>query len=204
MNRALIRCAHILSAVFRPQFFPLVGFVVLFWFTYLNLLPLTFKAIVIGIVLMGTVLLPRWFVGAWRVARGWERQQLRWQERRLVPYVIHILFYLGTYQLLRQLHLPHYMGGILLGALAIQIACAIINLFWKISSHSAGAGGAIGALGAFSLIFMFNPVWWLCLLILISGLVGSSRMLLRQHDLWQVIGGTIVGCVLGFLAILLA
>lgn len=202
MNRILIRSAHILSAVFRPQFFPVIGFIVLFWFTYLRLLPLTFKAIVIGIVLMGTVLLPKWFVGAWRVARGWERHQLRWQERRLVPYVIYILFYLATYQLLRQLHLPHYMGGILLGALAIQIVCTIINLFWKISSHAAGAGGAIGALCAFSLIFMFNPLWWLCLFILISGLVGSSRMLLRQHDLWQVAGGTIVGCVLGFAAIL--
>ena len=204
MNRTLIRSAHFFSALFRPEFFPVVGFIVLFWFTYLSLLPLKFKVIVISIVLLGTILLPRWTVRIWRIARGWEQQQLRWRERRFVPYLIHILFYLATYQLLRQLHLPHYMGGILLGALSIQIACALINLFWKISAHAAGAGGAIGALCAFSFIFMFNPVWWLCLLILIAGLVGSSRMLLRQHDLWQVAAGTIVGCVLGFFAILLA
>lgn len=204
MNRILIRSAHLLSAIFRPQFFPLVGFVVLFAFTYLSLLPLAFKAIVIAIVLIGTVLLPRWFVRLWRIGRGWERQQLRWQERRFVPYIIYSLFYLATYQFLLQLHLPHYMGSILLAALVIQIACTIINLFWKISTHSAGAGGAIGALCAYSLIFMFNPTYWLCLLIIIAGLVGSSRMLLRQHDLWQVAGGTIVGCILGFFAILLA
>lgn len=203
MNRTLIRCAHILSAVFRPEFFPVVGFVVLFWFTYLSLLPLLFKSIVIAIVLLGTILIPQWIVRMWRVARGWERQQLRWRERRLVPYVIHILSYLATYQLLKQLHLPPYMGGILLGALSIQIACTIINLWWKISAHSAGAGGAIGALCAFSFIFMFNPTWWLCLFIIIAGLVGSSRMFLRQHDLWQVIGGNILGCILGFVTILL-
>jgi membrane-associated phospholipid phosphatase len=68
--------------------------------------------------------------------------------------------------------------------------------------HCAGAGGAIGALVAYSLIFYFNPVGWLCLLILISGLVGSSRMLLRQHDLWQVLAGTLLGVVGGFAGII--
>lgn len=203
-TRGIIRAAHWLSAIFRPQYFPLVGFVVLFWFTYLSLLPFPFKAIVIGLVLIGTVLFPRLGINLWRRARGWERHELRQREKRMVPYLIYILCYLGTYHALAQLHLPRYMGGILIGAFAIQVACTVINLWWKISTHTAAAGGAIGALCAFSFIFMFNPVWWLCLFILIAGLVGSSRMLLRQHDLWQVVGGSILGCLLGFLSILLS
>jgi membrane-associated phospholipid phosphatase len=95
------------------------------------------------------------------------------------------------------------MRGVLVGALGIQIACAFINLWWKISTHCAGTGGAIGALVAYSIVFGFNPTGWLCLLILISGLVGSSRMLLRQHTLMQVVAGTIVGCICGFLGIIL-
>ena len=85
----------------------------------------------------------------------------------------------------------------------IQGACALINTKWKISMHCAGAGGAIGALIAYSFLFSFNPIWWLCLFIFISGLVGSSRMLLRQHDLWQVVAGTLLGIVGGFAGIIL-
>lgn len=67
----------------------------------------------------------------------------------------------------------------------------------EISMHSAGAGGVIGALVAYSVLFMFNPVWWLCVTVLISGAVGTARMLLRQHSLAQVVAGTLVGVVCG-------
>ena len=67
--------------------------------------------------------------------------------------------------------------------------------------HSAGVGAIIGALIAYSAIFQFNPVWWLCLAILVSGLVNSSRMYLRQHTLWQVLGGTLVGFVCGLVGL---
>ena len=63
--------------------------------------------------------------------------------------------------------------------------------------------GIIGALVAFSFLFNFNPIWWLSLCIIIAGLVGSSRMLLRQHTLWQVLAGTFLGILLGFVGIIL-
>ena len=72
-----------------------------------------------------------------------------------------------------------------------------------ISIHSAGAGGIIGALIAYSILFMFNPIWWLCLMIVLSGAVGTSRMILRQHSLMQIVLGTIVGVVCGFGGIIL-
>ena len=102
-----------------------------------------------------------------------------------------------------RMHLPRYMCGIIVAALLIQASCATINIWWKISTHSAGAGGIIGALLAYSTLFDFNPINWLCILILISGVVGSSRMLLRQHTLGQVIGGTLLGTVLGFIGIII-
>ena len=64
-------------------------------------------------------------------------------------------------------------------------------------------GGVIGALVAYSVLFMFNPVWWLCVTVLISGAVGTARMLLRQHSLAQVVAGTLVGVVCGFAGIIL-
>ncbi len=197
----LVLAAHWLSAVFRPEFMPLLGFVGLFVFTYLSLLPLVFKGAVLSLVLLGTVLLPRWTILFWRKARGWERHRLRLRENRLFPYLVYILYYAFTLHILNRFHLPHYMSGILVASLLIQGSCFLINLRWKISMHSAGAGGVIGALAGYSILFAFNPIGWLCLCILISGLVGSSRMLLRQHNLWQVIAGTFLGIVGGFIGV---
>lgn len=203
MNRLLLTGARWLSNIFRPEFMPVVGFIALFLFTYLNLLPWNFKAIVLSFILLGTIILPHLTILFWRKSRGWELHLLRLRENRYFPYLIYFLYYAFTLHFLYRLHLPHYMSGILVGALIIQGCGAVINHWWKISMHCAGAGGIIGALMAYSFLFFFSPLGWLCLCIFISGLVGSSRMLLRQHDLWQVICGTLLGVAGGFVGIIL-
>lgn len=203
MNKTLLLGARALSSIFRPQYFPLVGFVALFLFTYLSLLPWSFKALILLIVLLGTLLLPRLTIRFWRQTNGLKLHHLRLREHRFFPYLVFLLFYAFTLHFLARFHLPFYMGGILVSSLMIQSACLLINIWWKISVHSAGAGGIIGALVAFSFLFNFNPIWWLSLCIIIAGLVGSSRMLLRQHTLWQVLAGTFLGILLGFTGIIL-
>lgn len=195
--------ARALSAIFRPQYFPLVGFGVLFTFTYLSLLPWTFKALILLLVVLGTIVLPRTTIRIWRHMNGLHLHHLRLREKRFFPYLVHFLYYAFTLHLIYRFHLPSYIGGLLVSAMMIQGVCAFVNVWWKISMHCAGAGGIIGALMAYSFLFSFNPVWWLCLSILVSGMVGTSRMLLRQHTLWQVIAGTMVGCLCGFIGILI-
>ena len=119
----------------------------------------------------------------------------------MVPYVISILCYFTCYYLLSLNHASHFIGSIVVASLLIQVVCAIINLWWKISTHSAAIGGVTGALIAFAAIFNFNPVWWICLLLLLAGMVGTSRIILRQHTLEQVVAGYLIGIVCAFLAI---
>ena len=76
MNRTLLLGARVLSNIFRPQYFPLVGFVALFMFTYLSLLPMTFKALILIIVALGTLLLPRLTIRIWRQMNGLKLQHL--------------------------------------------------------------------------------------------------------------------------------
>ncbi len=42
------------------------------------------------------------------------------------------------------LHFPHFMSRILMAALLIQVICALINVWWKISTHTAAIGGVAG------------------------------------------------------------
>jgi membrane-associated phospholipid phosphatase len=94
------------------------------------------------------------------------------------------------------------MGTIVSAALFIQVVCALINVWWKISTHTAAIGGVAGALFVFGEFFAFNPVWWLSLVFVLAGLLGTSRMILRQHSLLQVVAGFIVGLICSILGLL--
>ena len=149
-------------------------------------------------VYLFTVLLPTLLIHLYRKYQGWTLHELGMKERRMVPYIISIVCYFACYYIMNLYHIPHFISSILITALAIQIICALINVWWKISTHSAAIGGVTGALMSFALLFHFNPTWWLCLAILFAGLVGSSRIILKQHTLSQVNVGFIVGLISAF------
>ena len=201
-EKDIILTAKVLSSIFNPFYLPVVGLIILFVFSYLSLLPLGYKIQVLLIVYLCTVLLPTLLIRLYRHYQGWSLLELGRKERRMVPYIISIICYYLCYFIMNRLHIPHSMSSILLAALFIQVVCAIINLFWKISTHTATIGGVAGALLGFASMFMFNPVWWVCLVLLLAGLLGSSRMILRQHTLSQVVAGFLLGIVLAYIAIL--
>lgn len=199
----LLLAARAISWIFRPTYFALVGFALLFELTYLSLLSVSYKLTLLALVAVFTVILPRSGVYIYRRLHGWRLHHLRSRERRYVPYLLTISSYLACLHVMSSFYMPRWMGGIIVGALATQIVCSLINLRFKVSAHCAGAGGACGMMAAYSIVFQFNAVWWLMLLIMVSGLVGTARMLLRQHTLGEVVTGSVVGAVCCFLGVLL-
>lgn len=201
-HRNLIIAARVISLVFTPFYLPVVGLTALFVFSYLSLLPFRYKAAVVGLAYLFTVLAPTLLIHAYRRYNGWTPVELGRKERRMVPYVISIACYFACVYLMERMHIPRFMGGILIAALLIQITCAVINAWWKISTHTAAIGGVTGALFAFADIFGFNPVGWLCGVFMLAGLLGTSRMILRQHTLAQVVAGFWVGFACAVVGIL--
>lgn len=188
--------------VFTPFYLPLVGLLALFIFSYMSLAPLIYKGYVLLMVYLFTILLPTLLIHLYRKYQGWSKIQLGVKERRMVPYIIAIVCYFGCYYIMSYLHIPQFMANILVAALVIQVVCAIVNVWWKISTHTAAIGGFAGALVAYSFLFAFNPLTWFCIVLIIAGMVGTSRMILRLHSLSQVVAGFLVGCVIGFWAII--
>lgn len=198
-EKNIILAARTISIVFTPFYLPVLGLVALFLLSYLNrLVPWYYKLTVIMMVYLFTVLLPTLLIHLYRKYQGWTLHELGMKERRMVPYIISIVCYFACYYIMNLYHIPHFISSILITALAIQIICALINVWWKVSTHSAAIGGVTGALMSFALLFQFNPTWWLCLAILFAGLVGSSRIILKQHTLSQVNVGFIVGLISAF------
>ncbi|MCI6671618.1 MAG: phosphatase PAP2 family protein [Prevotella sp.] len=202
-EKNIIVIARFASILLTPFYLPVIGVGLLFSFSYLNNFPIQAQVILTVTVYLFTVLFPSLLIRAYRKHHGWTLIQLGRKERRIVPYIISIICYACCYTLMVRLHLPHLITSILVASLVIQILCAIINMGWKISTHTAGTGGVVGALIAFSFMLNFNPFWWLCLSILVSGIVGSSRIILRQHSLTQVTAGFFLGIMTAFVTIVL-
>ena len=201
-TKKIIIAARVMSAIFTPFYLPIVGLVALFVFSYLGLLPWAYKLLVLGMVYLFTILVPTLLIHLYHRYQGWTPLQIGVKERRMVPYAVSIFCYFACYYLMTRLRIPSFMARILMAALLIQIVCAIVNVWWKISTHTAAIGGVTGALMAFSMLFAFTPVWWLCFARLVSGMVGSSRIILHQHTLGQVLAGYGIGLLIGFIVII--
>lgn len=200
-NRYLIYTAQAISLVFSPFYLPVVAFVILYFFSYLSYMPWQYSLWVISMVYIFTILLPRLGIFVYRKLNGWTRHQLSHRERRIVPYLLSIVCYATLLILMDYLCMPRFTLSVVVGALGIQIACALINVRLKVSTHAAAAGGFVGALIAFSILLHFDPTPWLCLTILLSGLVCTARLILRQHTLPELGVGVLVGILSGFMAI---
>lgn len=202
-EKNIILTARIASMLLTPFYLPVMGILAIFFFSYLSMFPWQFKVSLVVMVYLFTVFIPTVLIHLYRQYQGWTLLQLGQKERRMVPYAISILCYFSCFYLMNLLHLPHLITSILIVALVIQMLCAVINVWWKISTHTAAIGGVLGALLAFSFMLNFNSVWWLCLVVIASGIVGSSRIILRQHTLTQVTAGFFLGIISAFFTIIL-
>ena len=199
---SLYTFAKIISAVFSPFLVPFIAFVILFFFTYLNIMPPAYKLTVLVMVACFTILLPS--IGIYLLQRinGWGMHGLTQRENRFLPYGMTMLSYIACLLTMYNMHLPQYMCGIIISVLICMTLCLAINIKWKISVHTAGCGILVGGLCSFSMLFFFNPSIWLSIFILISGLVASARIIVRQHTLGEVTAGFLVGLICGITGIL--
>ena len=197
-EKAFIKAAHIISVIFSPIYIPFIAFLALFLFSYLSILPLAYKAIVLGTVYGFTILMPVLLTFLLR------KINLRlagneYQKQRYLPLLLTFVSYILCLVIMFRLHLPWYMNNIIVVVLLILLVCVIANLKWPLSEHMAGMGALIGGLVAFSELFNYNPTGWLCLCILVAGLLGTARIILQRHTLGEVLIGFAVGLLCALL-----
>ena len=181
---------------------PVIGFVLLFSCTHLRLLPPIYISIVLGIVVCFTLCMPMLIIYLFQKVNGWNITDLKVKEKRFLPYLLTIISYTTCLISMNRLHLPRYMSGIILAALICITLCTVINIKYKISTHAASTGLLVGGLVSYGFLFGFNPIGALCIAILWSGLIGTARIILNQHTLFEVLAGFVAGMFCGVIGIL--
>ena len=200
-DRTLIRTARVISAIFTPFSIPFLAFLILFLFSYLRIMPIQYKLIVLGVVYCFTILMPTLTIFLFRKINGFSPEDLGERKRRFMPFLLTITSYVFCLVMMHRLNIPWYMTGIILAAMIMMVICIVVNLKWKLSEHMAGVGAIVGGLVSFSALFGYNPVWWLCLFILIAGVLGTARIILQHHTLGEVLVGFAVGLICSLLVL---
>lgn len=194
--------SYLLSALFHPLLVPLYAYVLLFSFTYLNIMPIQYVVFMLSIVATFTIVSPLLFVCLYKWLNKYRWEELGSRSKRFVPYLLTLMSYITCLLTMYKMHFPHYFSGIIMGMSICLTVCLLLNLRWRISIHLAGCGMLVGGLLSYGFLFFFNPVWWLCGLILLAGIQGTARISFHQHTLLEVILGFVAGMFCGVIGIL--
>lgn len=124
------------------------------------------------------------------------------KNERPIPYfIILVYFCIGYFFLLRapENAVPDIFKTLLLSAIISVSILLLLVKFIKISGHTSGVAGITGVLFAYYFTKAVFPIWVLITLIIIIGIVGTTRVGLQQHKPSEVYLGAIISGGIGFM-----
>lgn len=196
MKNLLQPVSRITSIIFHPLLVPTWGFLLLsnsgFYFA---LLPWSVKKFLLLVVFLFTCLLPA--LSIWLLSLNPKFDiNLGKSTERILPLLMSAVFYYLGYLILERLPIFPIYKLFLIGSVLVQIALLVVSLKWKISVHVASIGALTGGFVGLSFRVQENPVFILTLLILVAGMVATSRLILLKHTNLQVYAGFTLGFVI--------
>lgn len=189
------RIAQVISVIFYPLFVPTYAFAILLTMPayFSALLPPESKWMLIGLIFLITCLLPTVFIFIMYKAGIITTKYLSKREDRTMPYIITTVFFYLAFYMLKKLQISPVYYFFVIGATMMIVLVMGINLFWKISSHTAALGALAGmtlGLSFFLGTFYFGLI---TLTIILAGITGYARLKLEAHTPAQVYAGFLLG-----------
>ncbi len=136
---------------------------------------------------------------------------------RIGPFLVTGMLYLWVYYNFSQNgQIPPAFVSFMLGTVIALFMAFIINIFSKISVHAVGMGGLVGMVVITLVLFSYGSftvtirglgpvevsmIGLLMSVVVVAGLVGTARLLLKAHEPKDVWGGYLVGFAAQFFAI---
>lgn len=196
VNPILKFAATLTSYLFHPVFIPLfVGAFLLFVHPYaFTGFSMINRQKTFFIILLNLTAFPLLAVSLLRALKFIDSFFLKTQRDRIIPYIACGIFFFWGYQVFKQSgNYPSILVIYVLGLFIASSAALIANIYLKVSMHAIGMGGW---LGLFLLIFRDQSMvmtWPLCAVLIITGWVCTSRMLLQAHRQIDIYLGLLIG-----------
>lgn len=158
--------------------------------------------------IMNTLVIPAFAILVMKLLGLIKTFEMQDKSERTGPYIIAGIFYLWLFRnFLDNTNVPLAFTSFLLGATIALFLAFLLNIFTKISAHAVSMGGLLAMViitmfqfsyDTFNLNLWFgtiqmNMVTVLMITILIAGMVGSARLILKAHIPSDLYGGYLIG-----------
>ncbi len=195
--------AIILSWIFHPIFIPVyvIAFMVYLHPTYFAGFSQQAKQQTLLVVLLNMVFFPLLSIVLLKALGFIESIYLHTQRDRIIPYIACSIFYFWAYLVFKKQGIyPNVLPSFIFGVFLSCNAALMANIYQKISIHAMGVGGWLG----FFLVVAFSQTmlmtWPVSMVILIAGLVCTSRLLISDHTNKELYTGFFLGVICQFIA----
>ncbi|MDB4655222.1 phosphatase PAP2 family protein [Flavobacteriales bacterium] len=190
--------AMAMSIIFQPIFVPIYSLIILFnadtYITYA--VQSEVKKFIYLITLLNTVILPIGVFYYFYRAKLIDSFHMHTAKERSLPFLTTIVFHLSTFYLFTKAPMPSLFPNLVLGAVFSVATAFVINLKWKVSIHMLGMGGIVGTIIGLILRYQVDAIQLVMALVILSGVVGYSRLRLDAHTPLQVYVGFVLGTLI--------
>lgn len=186
--------AKIVSYLFHPVFMPFLMTLVLYFTNKPSFITLAnMQPFWLGAIALNTIFFP--LVATLLMKKLGFIQSIFMEEPkdRIIPLLATMIFYFWAYQVVKVGAAPFELKVLFLGSFYGIIVTFMINIFYKVSMHAVAAGGALGILGVQMIVGSVNMLLPFLAAVIVAGLVGTSRLLLKAHKLFEIWMGYIAG-----------
>ena len=204
---ALKWVAIFFSYTFHPIFIPFyaIWFLVYVHPSYFSGFSAPQKSQVLFITMLNLVFFPLLSVFLLKAVGFINSVFLRTQKDRIIPYMACGIFFFWGYTVFKQQDMyPAILSSFILGIFFASSGGLLANIYYKVSMHAIGMGGLTGL---FIIIAYSNTMlmtWPLCTVLLMSGLVLTSRLIISDHTQKEIYTGFFIGLLAQLIAAFVA
>jgi len=119
--------------------------------------------------------------------------QLKNKQDRTIPFFAAMIFYIWSFMAAQQMQMPVFIQLFILGATISICLCFFVNIFYKVSLHMAGMGGLLMLLLLMVFLGGMDVAHMIVGVIILAGLVGTSRLAEKAHTLNELYYGLLLG-----------
>ncbi|PQJ11012.1 hypothetical protein CJD36_013670 [Flavipsychrobacter stenotrophus] len=196
--KALRVVASIVSYICHPVFMPLI-----MAFTLSLLSPVSFagitpkqQGILLLNVLISAVIFPLFSIALMKPLGFINSFHMRTAKERTIPLMVTMIFYFWlshVFNSMTAVPVPLILKVLMLGNFWGVIVLFVVNIFTKISMHTAAAGGMLGIIIVLMISSPVNMVIPFFVAMAIAGFIGTARLILGAHQRGDVWLGYLVG-----------
>ena len=119
---------------------------------------------------------------------------LRTRKDRIIPYMACGIFFFWAYTVFKkqEMYQP-VMASFILGIFIAVSVALLANIYFKVSMHAIGMGGWIGIFWVIAKEGSMLMTWPISVVLLLTGIVCTSRMLISDHTQKDIYAGLAIG-----------